>query len=159
MKDITKIKYKECKYRVVECTMIFSDGSTHEFNPDYDIGEIILEKNYEEYQYPFFLITLHISDVLNKKMRYNNSNLNLRLNMRYAMFDKATTSIDQQNIDEKPFINDPFYLYYDDSSPYVYDELAAVIDRDSQYGTDNPDETNNQTGAELKCILYKEKCY
>lgn len=157
LKDITKIKYKECKYRVVECTMIFSDGSTHEFNPDYDVGSIILEKNYEEYQYPLLLITLHISGELNKKMRYNNDNLNLRLNMRYAMFDKAVTSIDEQNIEEKPFINDTFYVYFDESSAFVYDELAEIIDKDSQYGSDNPDITNAQTAAEFKCILYKEK--
>lgn len=156
MKDVTKLDYKECKYRVVECTLIFSDGSKHEFNPDYDVGEIILEKNYDSYQYPFMLITLNISGELNKKMRYNNDNLKLRLSMRYAMFKKGVTSIDQQNIEEHPFINDTFYMYFDDSSAYPYDDLAKIIDADSQFGSNNPDITNMQTAAELKCILYKE---
>ena len=67
--DPEKLKYEECKYRVADAAIIFPDGKEHKINGELDIPYLILKKDFENEQYPFFELCITVSNKIYRKMR------------------------------------------------------------------------------------------
>lgn len=152
--DVEKLKYKECRYRVADAAIIFPDGKEHKINGNLDIPYLILKKDFETEQYPFFELDMTISNKLYRKMRKTNDQLKFRLNMRYAMFDKDEPSINATNIEEKPFISKTFFLFLEDSTPYNQDNVAQETEDKTGYGDYKDDETDLNHSTNVRVSLY-----
>ena len=154
MKNVKELEYKECKYRVAEAAIVFPDGSEHKINGDLDIPYLFLKKDFDNEQYPFFEVCTTVSHMLYRKMRKSNDQLKFRLNMRYAMFEKGAISINEDNIEEKPFISKTFYLFLEDSTAYNQDSIYEEIERTTGYGDYNEDETDLNHATTVRFSLY-----
>ena len=152
--DPEKLKYEECKYRVADAAIIFPDGKEHKINGELDIPYLILKKDFENEQYPFFELCITVSNKIYRKMRKNSDKLKFRLNMRYAMFKKGKVAINEQNVKEKPFISKTFYLFLEDPTSYNQDSLHEEIERATKYGEYNEDVTDLNHATTLRISLY-----
>lgn len=154
VKDIEKINYQDCKYRVADAAIIFPDKTEHKVNGELDIPYIFLKKDFDNEQYPFFEIAVTVSNKLFRKMKEYNDRLQFRLNIRYALFDRGESSVNATNIEEQPFINDTFYLFLDDNSPSSQDTAIKEIEKHTQYGDDDQDVINLNNATTVRFTLY-----
>ena len=152
--DVEKLNYKECRYRVADAAIIFPDGKEHKINGELDIPYLLLKKDFETEQYPFFEINITVSNQLYRKMRKTNDQLKFRLNMRYAMFAKDEPSINATNVEEKPFISKTFFLFLEDSSQYNQDSVAEEAEAKTGYGDYNEDDIDLNHSTNVRISLY-----
>lgn len=154
MKNVKELDYKECKYRIADAAIIFPDGNEHKINGELDIPYLLLKKDFDNEQYPFFEMVVTVSHKLYRKMRKTNDQLKFRLNMRYAMFEKGTVAINETNIEEKPFISKTFYLFLEDSSAYNQDSVYKEIEDTTGYGDYEDDDTDLNHSTTVRFSLY-----
>lgn len=156
MKNVKKIIYKECKYRIVKCQLIFPDNTTHEFDPDLHIPYVYLEKQFDTHQYPYMEMLLYMPNDVNRKMRQYNEQVHLQLVMRYALFEKGETPSEVTYVQEKPFINDTFLIFADDASTYNKDPISNILEENAPCGKESKNTVVTELSTMARVILYKE---
>lgn len=154
--DVKKLHYKQCKYKVEEAAIVFPDGKEHKINGRLDIPYIMMKKDFDNEQYPFFVLSVTISNKLYRKMKEVNDQLKFRINIRYAFFDKGDVAIDTKVTDERPFINDTFYLFLDDTSPLNQDEVYKELEEHTPYGAQEEDITDLNSATTIRIALYNQ---
>ena len=159
VENLETLHYKECKYRIAEAALIFPDGTEHKFNGELDLPYMIISKDFDNDQYPFFSLAITINNSLYRKMRQHSDELKFRLNMRYAMFDTGEAAINADNVDEKPFLSKTFFLFLDDESTYVQDPIVKSAEENTAYATPKDDDTNLNNSTTVRVSLLDEILY
>ena len=152
--DVEKINYQLCRYRIAEAAIIFPDGYEYKLNGELDLPYLVLKKDFENEQYPFFEVNVTLSIKMYRKMRASNDNLKFRLNMRYALFDKDTEFINATNIEEKPFISKTFFIFMENMTAYNQDSVYKEIEDRTYFGKYEDDEMDLNHSANIRFSLY-----
>ena len=154
MEELVKL-LKVTKYKIDTMTLEIEDYGEFEVEPIY-IGSMILEKDYENYNFPFFEITLSVPNKVYRAMRKKNITITAYIRMKYVDVKMDDPVSEQQsggkNLPENTFMAKTFYVYGIEGSPTFTEEADEALEKfiglDDKEGTD----LNNATTIDL--LLY-----
>lgn len=117
------------------------------------ISSIILEKDYDDYHFPFFQLEIGIPGYLYRAMKKQPHENRVHLNMKKGQyFEKDLKSPDTTMY--LPFIDARFYVFFEDITPDSRESDLDKIDKDA--GTYNKGYIYGDL-SEIRILLYEEK--
>ena len=68
MKSLDEVNLKMCKYKVGKMIITIYGGEEYEVSP-IAVGDILIDKDFDQYQLPFFRMTLGVPNIFFRKMK------------------------------------------------------------------------------------------
>jgi hypothetical protein len=148
------------KFKIKSLKLTIKDYGEYDVQPLY-FGSMILEKDYDSYNFPFLEISIAIPNRIYRAIKKNPANVDVYLNIKYALFkmdEPSGTSKESTNPKEYPWLAKNFYVYGIDGSPVENITEQEKVEDFHQLQNDDGDINNLTTTALLlydKEILQK----
>lgn len=156
-KDVKKIDYKVCRYKIESCKLIIDGWGEHEINPGEEITFMLMEKDFDHYMNPFFEMDLTVSNKLFRIMRKNVNKIKMYINIRSALFKKDELySSDNPGTNYETFINDTFRVFMDDETTRMDDPIQKEVEDKTSYGDNDPNVTTYGSDAHMRILLLRD---
>ena len=157
-KDVKKIEYKVCRYKIESCKLIIDGWGEHEINPGEEISFMLMEKDFEHYMNPFFEIDLTVSNKLFRIMKKNHNKIKMYINIRSALFKKDELYSKDKNpgTNYETFINDTFRVFMDDETTRIDDPIQKEVEDKTSYGDNDPNVTTYGSDTHVRLLLLRD---
>ena len=122
MMEISELikKLKIAKYKIDKMILYIEDFGEFEVEPQY-IGSVVLEKDYDNYNFPFFELFVTVPNKVFRAMRKKNIQITAYIRMKYTVVKRDTPASEMSTTGEKPpeylEIAKNFYVYGLDGTP------------------------------------------
>ena len=148
-------KLKIVKYKIDKFVLYIEDYGEYEVETQY-IGSIIIEKNYDGFNFPFFEVLLSVPNKVFRAMRKKNIQINAYIRMKYTTLPRDETASERstkqkQNMEYVEFAKN-FHVYGLDGSPTIDEDQQEAIEKAMQEDTDDAVDPTNATTLYL--LLY-----
>ena len=117
------------------------------------IHNIILEKDYDNFFFPFFHFQISIPDFVFRAMKKANQDIRVYLDFQKGKFYEVSNDGEEQKPSFTSYISGNYYLYLDDTSPEIlekeleaYERTTEVAGKGMQWGDLNT----------ISVLLYRE---
>lgn len=145
------IKMTLIRYRIDDFMLMVPDFDPFPIEQKF-ISSIIIEKDYDNYHFPFFQLEIGIPGYLYRGMKKKPHENRVHLNMKKGKyFEKELKSPD--NAMYEPFIDANFYVFTEDITPETREDVLDKLDKDN--GTWNKGYLYGDL-AEIRILLYDE---
>lgn len=148
-------KLKIVKYKIDQFILYIEDYGEFEVESQY-IGSIIIEKDYDNYKFPFFEVFLSVPNKVFRAMRKKNIQISAYVRMKYVMLPRDETASERstrkKNDQEYVEFSKNFYVYGLDGGPNLDEEQQEVIEK--AMGEDKDDATDLHNATSLYLLLY-----
>lgn len=150
--NINDVKISYIKYKMNRMYItIPSINTPYEININY-ISNIAIEKDYDNYMFPFFQIEVFVPNYIHRAMKKQNQELRAFVDLRYGQFSEI-----EYSANETPsfasYITDNFYIFMEEMTPEVTESILEQ--REKENGTFGKG-MDLGDGALIKLLLYKE---
>ena len=155
MKNFDDINFKMCKYKMNRIDINVPGESPYSLETP-TLAEIVIDKDFDQYQFPYIRFTVGVSNKFYRAMKKNHDKITAFVQIRRAFFqlDKTTGLPTDEASDEANYISDNFVVFFEDSSPHVTTDFDEAIEESiGQFDTNEVDFNNLTT---LEMILYKK---
>ena len=144
-----------CKYRIDKMVLTVK-GLDKPFEVEQlAVGDIVISKDFDKYQYPFFRVIISIPNKIYRMMRKNYTDVFAYVRMVYAYFKtEETVGVYERNPIEHTYLSDNFVVFMDDATPQTNTEIQETIEEAMQ-PEDVKYDPQNATTCEI--LLYKQK--
>lgn len=150
--NIENIRFFLTRYKFETCTLNIPDGTIFELDPKYII-DMVLEKNYESFHFPYFQITMALPNNIYRRMKKYPFETTMRIDIRAGKyFDPEIKSSDNAVFISK--INDTFTCYFTDSTPDTDETIQKELEEDN--GVNNGQGYLYGDMAIVDVLLYKK---
>ena len=156
MKDISELDLKLAKYKIDKLTLNIEGYGEYDVNPLY-AGSILMEKDYDNYEFPFFEIMVALPNKVFRAMKKSNIKIYCYVRMKYAYFKQDDNTGGTESIvspKEKLLFAKNFYVYGVEGTPDLTEEFAEKLEEALKI-TDKNADLNNMTTTYL--LLYDDK--
>ena len=155
MKSLDEVNLKMCKYKVGKMIITIDGGEEYEVSP-IAVGDILIDKDFDQYQLPFFRMTLGVPNIFFRKMKKKNDKLSAYVQIKKGYFElDKTTGESIGDPLESNYIADNFVLFMEDTSPQITEDLEEIIEQNTpNFDKDVPDFENLTT---LEILLYRKE--
>ena len=157
MKNIEDLDLKLAKYRIDKFILNIDGFGEFEVDPFY-ISSIIMEKDYDNYNFPYFEFALGVPIHVYRAMKKKNVKIHCYLRMKYAFFPVDTVSDNPDDKEyepqEKVYMAKNFFVYGVEGTPHQHQELDEAIEKALEI-EDTPGDMNHLVTVYL--MLYDEK--
>lgn len=154
MKDINEVNFRMCKYKM-DCIRLNVPGLPQPYQVNtLAIGDFVIEKDYDNYQYPFFRVTIGVPNKVRRLMRKSHTQITAYVRMVYAYFKtQETVGIPDMNPQEYTYLSENFYVFLEDSTPDVVTDVEEHIEKELL-----PDGivTGYENMTTMEILLYKQ---
>ena len=123
--QLSLVRYKLDKL-LISCTGI-KDYIVQESN----IGNIVLEKDFDNSYFPLFTLSLGVPGWVARAMRKSTGNIKIYVNMTYGFFRNSAIEISEKPAFNK-FIAGTFYGIIDDTSATVTEDIQTTVEKDNE---------------------------
>jgi hypothetical protein len=145
--DIKDIKIQFVKYKITKFNLIIPGRSEpYEVDPSF-VGNFTIEKDYENYVFPYLEFRVVIPDKIYSEVLDNSEDVYVDLKIEYGHFEDVTEMKPEEALYMMgTILEDRFYAFIDNNSPKLTDALAGETNKDalsegeddlSQYSFDN----------------------
>jgi len=151
--DFLDVTLNYVKYKINRLTITIPGITDPHVVESQNILNMIIEKDYENFMYPFFEIDVALPNYIYRAMKKNNQNLRAFVDIKYGGF-KDPNYITGDKPAFGTYVNDNFYIFMEEMSPEL---LESTLER-----REKENDTYNTGGMELgdmeviKLLLYKE---
>lgn len=143
--SLTLVKYKFAKFELV------IPGYSTNFSLDSNfISNVIIDKDFEDYLFPFFEIDVTVPSYIYRDMKANNNKLFANIDLQKAAF--ASRNSDGSNLAWSSYFNDKFYVYMADKSPEV--DSSVITQEEKDNGTYKTSMSYGDN-SNVRLLLYK----
>ena len=155
MKKITEVDFRMCKYRI-DTFRITVPGLDEPYTVEpLAISDMIIEKDYDVYQFPYFRVTIGVPNKVRRAMRKKHTLIKAYIRMVYARFTtQDTTGIPEKTPTESTYIADNFILYTPESSPEITTDIEETIEKETMPPGIHTDFQNLTT---VEVLVYRAK--
>lgn len=154
MKELIE-KLKIVKYKIDKFILYIEDYGEYEVETQY-IGSIVIEKNYDEYNFPFFEVFLSVPNKIFREMRKKNIQITAYVRLKYTSLPRDETASERatkkKNNQEYVEFAKNFYVYGLDGSPNLDEDEQEAIEKAMQEDKDDAVDLHNATSLYL--LLY-----
>lgn len=157
MMEISELikRLKITKYKIDKMILYIEDYGEWEVENQY-IGSVIIEKDYDNYNFPFFELFVTVPNKVFRAMRKKNVQITAYIRMKYTMVKRDDTASEMSSDGEKPpeyleFAKN-FYVYGLDGTPTLDESLDEAIEK--AIGEEEPDGTNLNHSTTAYLLLY-----
>jgi hypothetical protein len=151
--NISDVKISYIKYKMSRMSInIPSISTAYEINSNH-ISNIIIEKDYDNYMFPFFQIDVLVPNYIYRAMKKQNQELRAFVDLQYGQFKEPDYSI-AENPPFTSYVTDNFYIFMEDTTPEIMETILEQRQKDDNTfgkGMDLSDATL------VKLLLYKEE--
>lgn len=152
MKDVKDLDLKICKYKI-STFILYIGNEEFEVDPRF-IGEILIEKKYEEFEHPYFHLTFGVPNRIYRKMREKSTLLSAHITIKIAKFRQDDIANISETPPEEDFINKDFKLLIPESTPILTTPFQETIEEELELENDTG---NVQHTTNLSAILYNDE--
>lgn len=151
MEDLIKV-LKVAKYKIDKLTLTIEGFGDFDVQPEY-IGSIVMEKDFDDYSFPFFELTLAIPNKIYREMRKKNTKITAYLRMKYILTKMEEAANDTTtNASEKIYFSKNFYVYGVEATPTLNEEFDETLEKALNLDKSDGTDPNNATTTFL--LLY-----
>lgn len=156
MKNLEDLDLKIAKYRIDYLKLDIEGYGEYEVDPLY-ISTFVMEKDYDNYNFPYFEILLGIPENIFRAMKKENIKNYCYVRIKYAYFPQQTVADNSGDKDYKPkekvYMAKNFFIYGLEGTPSTSEEAQIRIEEET--GLDkNPGSLNHMITTYL--LLYDE---
>ena len=103
MMEISELikKLKIAKYKIDKMILYIEDFGEFEVEPQY-IGSVVLEKDYDNYNFPFFELFVTVPNKVFRAMRKKNIQITAYIRMKYTVVKRDTPASEMSTTGWKP---------------------------------------------------------
>lgn len=154
MKDIKDLKLKLVKYKVDYMKLKIEGYGEFEVNPLY-VGSMLMEKDYEEYNFPYFELMVGLPIKIYRAMKKKNIKVHCYLRIKYAYFkiEQVADEKDDEKPQEKVYMAKNFFVYGIEATPENTEEFEELVEKTLKI-EDEPGELQHMVSTYL--LLYDE---
>lgn len=128
--DFSKIEFLPYKYKLEKFTITIGDNKPFEVDTKRVIS-MRIEKDYDNYIFPYFEVDVDIPNSILRKIRRNNEDVRAFLDIQGGFSEASPDSVDDDtNIIWKSWVSSNFYVFTDDSTSNVNDTLDETIEKE-----------------------------
>ena len=130
MKDISELDLKLAKYKIDKLTLNIEGYGEYDVNPLY-AGSILMEKDYDNYEFPFFEIMVALPNKVFRAMKKSNIKIYCYVRMKYAYFKQDDNTGGTESVvspKEKLLFAKNFYVYGVEGTPDLTEEFAEKLE-------------------------------
>ena len=157
MMEISELikKLKIAKYKIDKMILYIEDFGEFEVEPQY-IGSVVLEKDYDNYNFPFFELFVTVPNKVFRAMRKKNIQITAYIRMKYTVVKRDTPASEMSTTGEKPpeyleFAKN-FYVYGLDGTPSLDESQDEAIEK--AIGEEKTEGTNLNHASTAYLLLY-----
>lgn len=150
--NIEDIRFFLTRYKFETCILNIPDGTKFQIDPKY-ITDIILEKEYESFHFPYFQISLAIPNNIYRKLKKYPFESTITIDIRAGKYFNPEIRAND-NIIFLSKINDTFACYFLDSTPDTDETIQKELEKEN--GVDNGQGYLYGDMAIVDMILYKK---
>ena len=119
MLDITEVNFRMCKYKIDSIVLTIPGMTDYEVK-SLGIGDFVIEKDFDKYQYPYFRVIISVPNKIYRAMKKNHNNIQAYVRMVYAYFQtQETIGTPGFTPQESVYLADNFIVVMEESSPHV----------------------------------------
>ncbi len=150
--NIENIRFFLTRYKFETCILNIPDGTTFQLDPKY-ITDIILEKDYEMYHFPYFQITMALPNNIYRKIKKYPFETTLTIDMQAGKYFNPEIKANDDTVFISK-IRDTFACYFSDSTPETDENIQKNIEEEN--GVDNGRGYLYGDMAIIDMLLYKK---
>ena len=132
MKSIDSINFRMCKYKMDRIQLTIPGlPKPYQVNT-LAIGDIVIEKDFDGYQYPYFRVTIGVPNKVRRLMRKSHTQITAYVRMVYAYFKtQDTIGLPDMHTQEYTYLSENFYVFMEDHSPDVTMDVEEQIEKET----------------------------
>ena len=154
MIPLEELNLKICKYKVNKVQITIPGEKPYELQSVH-VAEMVIDKDFDQYEFPFFRLTVGVSNRFYRKMKKNDKiSAYVQVKRAYFAIDKTTGLPSDEATDEGNFISDNFTVFMEDTSPHVTTDIEETIEENTPNYDEYISDFNNLTTLEI--LLYKK---
>lgn len=155
MLNIESLNLRMCKYRI-DSLILTIKGLDKPFKVEQlAVGDIVISKDFDKYQYPYFRLIISIPNKIYRMMRKNYTDISAYVRMVYAYFKtEETVGLSERSPTEHVYLSDNFIVFMEDATPQNNTEVQETVEEAIQPEGVTYDPQNNTT---CEILLYKQK--
>lgn len=150
--DFNKMEIKTCKYKFDSFKIEIPGFGLYDVEPE-SILNIILEKEYDTHFFPYFEVTLQVSNKALRAMRKNYADCKAIISMKYALVKSDISGSQKENHVWQTFFNKKFVVFMDKGSPDLNEDNIKQYEQDAQMKNDT---ITTQDVGMVQLALYNE---
>ena len=154
MLELKDVNFRLCKYRIDSIILTVPGVDPYQINT-LGIADWVIEKDFDQYQYPYFRVTVGVPNNVFRAMRKNYDNIQAYVRIMYAYFKpQETVGAPGVKVRENVYLAGNFIVLMEDSSPHFTTEPEEITERQTLPKEGTPDFQNMTT---VEILLYKQK--
>lgn len=129
--DITDIKLGLVKYKLELMRLMVPGLDPFDIDEQY-ISSMIIEKDYDNFYFPFFHIEVSIPGFLYRAMKKDNYNIKANVHLKSAIYYESEPTLKSSTF--TTYVNKTFYVFLEDTTPEITEnELDAWEKEEGTY--------------------------
>ena len=155
MLDINDVNFRMCKYKFDMIQLTVPGLDEPYVVKTLAIGDFVIEKDYDQYQYPFFRVTIGVPNSVRRAMRKSHTEIRAYVRLMYAYFKTdETVGIVRKTPQEYKYIADNFIVFMEDTTP---DSTSDIEEHYEEKMLPEDTVTTFQHMTTMEILLYRQK--
>lgn len=149
------LNLKICKYKVNKVTITVEGEEPYEVRT-VDVADMVIDKDFDQYEFPFFRLTVGINNAFYRKMKKKHNKISAYVQIKRGYFDinKTTGLPEDMPSNQDNFISDNFVVFMEDTSPHVTTDIEETTEKSTPFYDEYVSDYSNLTALEI--LLYKK---